>query len=237
MRLTFPSAAIKRGRRARACNGHFNPALPSILPSLPLAVFSLYREIERPISARDDHDDDGSRDRGGCEDDGQESGARSPRKNPAADSGRVETGAFERDTPPSGRHGAAASSSSAYGSEKDGIGFDYDDDDDGVDSSADDDERGAFGSGNSGSSERGSYRGDDSDGEHGGGGDGGRDGKEEGGSVESLALSANSSDWTPLLGAGFVSPLSRQDRSGDWFSQPAPRGKVCQGVIVDCRVE
>lgn len=212
---------------------------PSLHPSSSRSCRSSLhdREIERPLSPRGDDGRDG----GGSEHDAEDFGDdRNQRKIFATNSGRADTvtGAAGRHPPPSShRRGVGSTSdSSAYGSEEDD-GFDYGDSESTVDDDDDgDDEAGGFGSAYGSGGERGSYRGDDSDGEYGGAGRRGdsagerAEGSGEGGSVESFRLSGNSSEWTPLRGADLVSPSSRQDRAGDWFSRSAPHGKVRKGV-------
>eukprot|EP00752_Nemacystus_decipiens_P005394 g4890.t1 len=190
-----------------------------------------YREIKRSVSPRDGDGQEG----GGSEYEAEDFGDRDPRNRSTGDSEHTETGAAGRDTPPSHpRHGTAASTgSSAYGCED---GDDFDSGDSGV-SNADDDEAGVFGSAFGSGGARGSYRGDDSDGESCGVGQrtssAGEEteGSAERGSVESFSLTGNSSEWTPLRGTDLVSPSWRQDRSEDWFSRSAPHGKALSPCV------
>lgn len=195
------------------------------LPPSPSLSSLRFREIERPLSPRDDD----SRDNSGSEDDAESftDRCRHSRNRSAADGARFEAGAVDRETQPPLRHDTARSSSAHSSDESDDLGCD-----DSRESHDDDEEVEAFGFACSGGGERGSYRGEDSDGEYGGGGGRAEGSGEEGegsgvgGSAESFSLSGNSSEWTPLRGADFVSPSSRRDRSGDRFSASAPHAKV-----------
>lgn len=205
---------------------------PSLHPSSPLRPL-YHREIERPLSPRDDDRQHG---------DGSEDGAggfrdRHPGHIFAVGRERIDTNATERDTRPSHRLGVATNSSgSAYAPSEEDDGFDYDDSEGNVED--DDDEAEVFGPGyGSGGGERGSYRGDGSDGEYGGEGSGGvGEGSGVGGSVENFSLSGDSSEWTPLRGADLASPSPRRDRSEDWFSGSASPRKVWP-VFRGCRFE
>ncbi len=196
-----------------------------------------HREIERPASPPSDVAGSGDPD----EVDGKGSWDRSPAHRPAAgglsgdqqgsrhtsnsddDCGRAEQAADKTNAPerPSFCDPGGASSSSAYGAEEDDdLGF-------GADSSDGEDDAGIFGR-DYGAGDRGIYRGEYSDDDHGSEAGGSEDGEggSVGGSVENLSLSPDSSEWRPLKGAGFVAPSSRQDQSGDWFSQSSQPEKV-----------